>query len=102
MEQWMASRVMDEIRDGRTVLVISAGRHAAHGAYVECVGHLEPGEKARRVAGAEHIESGPGRAAFLHDGPALRGRTADVVVLDGVPVTENVGPLLVNAVEVIR
>lgn len=80
-------RVLDGMRRGKRVLVLSPREELAIEAFRTCASRLEEDEKTSRVAGRYTLTNPVGGVVrFLTAGSSksLRGAEADLVVLDGV------------------
>ncbi len=99
MNRYTATGVLNDMRQGRRVIVLTATQQAARLAFEQVAAQAAADEKARRTNGCERITAanGTGWIAFGSTrGTQHRGTTADVVFLDsGCPDTPSmVAPIV--------
>ncbi|RKN38462.1 hypothetical protein [Micromonospora endolithica] len=88
MNRYTITGALDDMRNGRRVLVLCHTQHEARHAFTSMARHALPSETVRRANGQERITAhdGPGWIAFSSArGNAFRGMSVDVVVLDHDP-----------------
>ena len=100
MNRYTIAGALDDMRNGRRVLVLCHTQHEARHAFTSMARHALPSETVRRANGEERITAHDGRGwiGFASaNGNAFRGMSVDVVVLDHDPSPEslaNITPAL--------
>lgn len=85
MNRFVATGLLEEMRAGKRVVVVGSTHALVGHIFDEVAAFTEPGEKPRRVKGAQRIEGGHGRGTIYFRslaGYPGRGISADLVFIE--------------------